>query len=251
MPTIPYLLHFVWIDFRDESNMNPSIPDKYIRNIERCTTINHGFDVKVWNGHMCRNLIVQEYPWFLATYDGYRYPIMRCDAIRYFILYHYGGVYLDIDTVCIRSMSTLVDSDKYETMLANQGTSSYMLTNLFMASSHLGPFMLSCLDAFRKTHMQTGIQFLDVMNTTGPMFLTLQYQKYKPKSNILVLGHEVNPCNACGSCTHLDDAYNIHYFDRSWNNTSTSLLRLVYCNVMYLIVLVMICGAAIWYTNMY
>jgi mannosyltransferase OCH1-like enzyme len=40
-----------------------------------------------------------EYPWFLDTYDGYPYPVQRTDAIRYFLIRHFGGVYIDLDNV--------------------------------------------------------------------------------------------------------------------------------------------------------
>jgi mannosyltransferase OCH1-like enzyme len=39
------------------------------------------------------------YPWFLETFDGYPYPIQRADAIRYFVLHHFGGIYIDLDDV--------------------------------------------------------------------------------------------------------------------------------------------------------
>ena len=43
--------------------------------------------------------IAAEYPWFLETFQNYRYPIQRADAIRYFVLAHYGGTYIDLDDV--------------------------------------------------------------------------------------------------------------------------------------------------------
>jgi hypothetical protein len=43
--------------------------------------------------------MAEEYPWFLETYDGYPFPIQRADAIRYFVLAHFGGTYLDLDDV--------------------------------------------------------------------------------------------------------------------------------------------------------
>ncbi len=48
---------------------------------------------------MSRELIATEYPWFLNTFDNYSEPIQRADAIRYFVLAHFGGVYLDLDDV--------------------------------------------------------------------------------------------------------------------------------------------------------
>ncbi len=48
---------------------------------------------------MSRDFIADEYGWFLDTFDNYVYPIQRADAIRYFVLAHYGGFYIDLDTV--------------------------------------------------------------------------------------------------------------------------------------------------------
>ena len=36
-------------------------------------------------------------PNFLAPYRSYPYDIQRADAIRYFILFEFGGLYLDLD----------------------------------------------------------------------------------------------------------------------------------------------------------
>lgn len=42
---------------------------------------------------------MKEYPWFLDTYDGYPNPVQRVDALKYFLMLHYGGVYIDMDNV--------------------------------------------------------------------------------------------------------------------------------------------------------
>ncbi len=39
-------------------------------------------------------LIRDKFPWFLKTYQAYRYNIQRADVLRYFVLYEYGGIYL-------------------------------------------------------------------------------------------------------------------------------------------------------------
>ena len=40
-------------------------------------------------------------------YDAYSLNIKRVDAIRYFLLFHYGGVYMDADFACVRSLDTM------------------------------------------------------------------------------------------------------------------------------------------------
>lgn len=43
------------------------------------------------------------YEWFLETWDAYPFNIERADAIRYFVLHHYGGIYIDLDDVSFES----------------------------------------------------------------------------------------------------------------------------------------------------
>ena len=55
--------------------------------------------LQLWTDVKSRELIATEYPWFLNTFDNYSQPIQRADAIRYFVLAHYGGIYIDLDDV--------------------------------------------------------------------------------------------------------------------------------------------------------
>lgn len=41
-------------------------------------------------------------PAYLAAFDAYPVGVMRADVWRYLVLYVYGGVYADVDAVCLR-----------------------------------------------------------------------------------------------------------------------------------------------------
>lgn len=55
--------------------------------------------MQMWTDAKSRELIATEYPWFLSDFDNYTHPIQRADAIRYFVLAHFGGIYIDLDYV--------------------------------------------------------------------------------------------------------------------------------------------------------
>ena len=40
-------------------------------------------------------------------YDGYGYGIQRADAMRLFFLHKHGGIYIDLDIECRRSLDFL------------------------------------------------------------------------------------------------------------------------------------------------
>lgn len=62
-------------------------------------------DSQLWTDAKSREFIATEYPWFLATFDNYSQPIQRADAIRYFVLNHFGGIYIDLDDVSLIPLS--------------------------------------------------------------------------------------------------------------------------------------------------
>jgi inositol phosphorylceramide mannosyltransferase catalytic subunit len=62
---------------------------------------------QLWTDKSAREFIASEYPWFLETFDGYQFPIQRADAIRYFVLAYYGGIYIDLDDVCLIFFSVI------------------------------------------------------------------------------------------------------------------------------------------------
>ncbi len=50
---------------------------------------------------------MQHYPWFLTTWRQYDTVVLRGDALRYLIMLHYGGLYLDLDVECFRQVASL------------------------------------------------------------------------------------------------------------------------------------------------
>lgn len=48
-----------------------------------------------------------KYPACLPLFLGYPDQIQRVDAARYMILYHFGGLYSDLDVECLRTFDAL------------------------------------------------------------------------------------------------------------------------------------------------
>lgn len=61
-----------------------------------------------WTDNDLGTFIKEEYDWFLPTFDSYPEPIMRVDAARYFLLYHYGGVYADLGFETLKPLDALL-----------------------------------------------------------------------------------------------------------------------------------------------
>ena len=87
---IPKIIHQTYKTF-------DTIPDKWLYTQQLVRTHNADFEYMFWTDATLREFLHTNYPYFLSTYDSYPYTIQRIDAVRYFLLYHYGGFYIDLD----------------------------------------------------------------------------------------------------------------------------------------------------------
>eukprot|EP00298_Acanthocystis_sp_HF-20_P003609 c13960_g1_i1.p1 GENE.c13960_g1_i1~~c13960_g1_i1.p1 ORF type:complete len:348 (+),score=59.96 c13960_g1_i1:97-1140(+) len=140
---------------------------------------NPDWEYKLWNATESRNLIATEYEWFLTTYDSYKTPIQRIDAVRYFILFHYGGVYADLDISCAHKFDPLL---QYEAILAP--TDPVGLSNDLMMSSQSHPFFLRLIHRLQEYNRHYFIPYLTVLTSTGSIFISLEYCEYNQKNRI-------------------------------------------------------------------
>jgi len=119
---IPKIIHQVYHDWNAEQNGgNETMPTDWDEVRHSCIDKNEDWTYMVcicltcmqgpeertastdlfqlWTASTSREFIQRYYPWFLSTYDNYKLPIQRVDSVRYFLMLHYGGIYIDLDNV--------------------------------------------------------------------------------------------------------------------------------------------------------
>ncbi len=225
-------IHYVWIDFKNESNPTPVIPELYLQRLDLCKRVNSDAEIILWTGSTCRNFLETNYPSYLPLYDSLDEPIMRCDMVRYFILYHYGGVYLDLDRISVKPLSALLEKYREYDVLLGQTLDPVggMLNNDFMACQEPGSdFMRTCMENIKKVDYL--IRELTVHKTAGPLFLTSMYRNYKGDEKIIVLSKEVANCNSCECSPNFDECYTFADLSSSdWHVGPEAIKRFFYCN---------------------
>lgn len=185
---IPRILHQTW--------RCAEIPAEWRAFHESWRAHNRSWEIRLWTDATARDFIAAEYPWFLETWDAYPAPIMRADAIRYFLLSHYGGVYADLDYECLRPFDgilemrdlVLVPEPAAHAQIAEvQGAGvRWLLSNALMASVPGHAFwrhVTGRLEGARGE--QTPLAM------TGPIFLTRAYESFESPESIRVVDSEV------------------------------------------------------------
>lgn len=182
--TIPPVIHFIW--FPDLYDVRPDatpIAHEGSNAPTLCIENNPEFKVNVWNASGARALLENDYPWFLPTYDGYKHPIQRVDAIKYFILNHYGGIYLDLDVSCRKALRPLLDFPAWFPRASPLG-----VNNDIMASRPGHPLMWYMIDNLKRRDKNLLFPWVTVFWTTGPKYTSDILQTF-------IHGHGIHGAN--------------------------------------------------------
>ncbi|KAI0081708.1 hypothetical protein K474DRAFT_1132978 [Panus rudis PR-1116 ss-1] len=208
---IPRILHQSW--------KSETLPTRWVNVSQSCRDMNPDYEYKLWTDASGREFIAENYPWFLDTYDGYTYTIQRADAIRYFILYHFGGVYLDLDIGCTQPLDPLL---VYPVILPK--TIPVGVSNDLMFAEKGHPFMAQTMHNLVTFDHSWVLNYPTVMFSTGPMFLSAQYGLYtsshpptpeQPGGEVRILPKSLYGKNA--KPEEAPHTFFTHYYGSSWH----------------------------------
>ncbi|WP_432328248.1 glycosyltransferase family 32 protein [Mucilaginibacter sp. P25] len=182
MHKIPQIIHQTW--------KTSDIPAS-LQSLSQSWKSKHpNWEYKLWTDEMNRNFIVENFPEFLAIYGSYEYNIERVDSVRYFILYHYGGLLVDLDFECLKDVTPLLED---ATCIFGVETEAHcpihnrtmIICNAFMACSAKNNFMKQFCDELKKDvqpSSQNCPSWQKVLETAGPFKLTDIYDNFHDKT---------------------------------------------------------------------
>ncbi|EAQ86333.1 hypothetical protein CHGG_07586 [Chaetomium globosum CBS 148.51] len=168
---IPKLVHHVFHNWRVPGN--DTLPADWAEIRQNCMNLNPDFDFKLWTEKASRDFIEAEYPWFLRTYDGYRYPVQRVDAVRYFIMLFYGGIYMDLDNGCKTDLTPLL---YYPAWVTDGGRGA--LSNNILGARPNHPFWHRMTLSLLTYDWKWPLPYVTIMYASGQWFLTAMWEEY-------------------------------------------------------------------------
>ncbi|KAL1838455.1 hypothetical protein VTJ49DRAFT_2652 [Mycothermus thermophilus] len=159
---------------------------------QTCLDMHPGWQAYLWTDETADQLVRERFPGVYEMWKGYRYPIQRIDALRYMVLYHYGGVILDMDLQCKRSFGPL---RRYEFVAPEAHPAGFSIG--FMMAARENPFVGELVRNLpRYNRRWLGLPYPTVMFSTGCHYAstihTLQPAHLRAKLKILS-GPKTNP----------------------------------------------------------
>lgn len=156
---IPKIIHYIWLGDRP---MPPALAD----NIEEWKKILPSYQFLRWgdetlsliNSTFVNEAIAAE-KWAFAS-----------DVIRLWVLYNYGGVYLDTDVILKKDFSHVLNHSAFigrETCLQIRGRrTEYDLTSYCLGAEKGSPFIYRCLSYYKDRHF--------ILSTNGSLPVDLR-----------------------------------------------------------------------------
>ena len=181
--TIPKILHQTWKDSR--------VPHVFAGCVASWRANHPDWEYRLWTDDDNRGFIAEHYAWFLETYDHYPKPIQRADAVRYFILHKFGGLYVDLDFLACSPIGPLLAGRNCVLGVeppehCRQFGVPKLVCNALMAAVPEHPFF--------ETVIRRLPEFVDhvecqqpVLSSTGPLMLTRVYECFPAKDSMAVL----------------------------------------------------------------
>lgn len=97
---IPKIIHYIWLGTRE-------LDDTSKKCMKTWSEILSDYEVKKWGDAECKD-IIQKNRYAREAYEAKKYAFVS-DYLRLYVLYHYGGVYMDTDVQVFKSIDRFLN----------------------------------------------------------------------------------------------------------------------------------------------
>lgn len=173
---IPKIIHHIWI--------GGELPSNFKFCVESCKRQHPDWEHRLWT-----DADLEKYGWRFKELllSKNINPGQKADILRLEILFKYGGVYLDTDFFCCKSLVGLHEKvDFYACIVDNWFTVANGVIGAKVGHKLIG----RCLDALQVGNDINNHKNNNIMLTTGPYFFTTQivnYIKQESSHNLAIL----------------------------------------------------------------
>jgi hypothetical protein len=178
-PKIPRIIHHIQLagPSRDDVTVTrPSgLPSINSDALTVCREENPNYTFHTWTLETGSYFLKESYPWFLETYNRYRYPRQRADALRYFLLWHYGGSYIESDISCRRPLDPLLD---FSAWFQRENVKLLGVSNDIMASRPGHPVFGEIIQSLHEHSHYYYFPSLTISRSTGRGFVNAMLEVY-------------------------------------------------------------------------
>ncbi len=223
-------IHQIWVGSKKISNNLLNASKSWKR-------YNPDYSYRLHKTKDCVDLISKHYPQYLNIYESLYLPVQKADLVRYIIIYHYGGIYADLDTSAIKPLSKIIkasdqcligrDEDK-----KRDGKVLIEYLQWFFAARKNHPVFKEILNVIRERFQLKPCTLERISKNeytywlTGPQAFTEGVTRFLNKNNRLYTITIKGKCYFGSQFVYynkkcLDKAILLHHYEGSWKQSHT------------------------------
>jgi mannosyltransferase OCH1-like enzyme len=190
---IPRRLHHILL-----GPISLSPPTSWVAARNSCIELHPKLETYYWTDKNGLEFLEKNYPWFVKTWKSYKTNIQKADALRYFVLHYYGGIFLDMDLYCLHQLDGLfnyldnrVSTDEHIFFAVKAFPVG--ISNGFMITTRNHPLLKRVIENLELYNRNFFLPHATIVISTGPMCISIQIQLNRSLwSSILVLDGKEN-----------------------------------------------------------
>jgi len=245
MHKIPKIIHQIW--YQGEEH----IPFEYRRYSMSWKHYNKDYEYLLWDNEDITELVSKIYPKYLNFYESLPSMIQKIDFAKYCIIHAYGGVYVDMDSECLKPIDPLFLKSKKKLYVVSLGIDIFeqIASNYYDTLYNNGWFASSRKNALWKLLMkhisnqsmerqwyETNIGY--IFRTTGPKAFSQVVNNFTHKE--VIKNNLIDPIKWTDyiSPSHVDyskypESYSIHHYGsksingNSWQSNSEIIVGML------------------------
>lgn len=164
----PQIIHQIFL-----TEGRPSKLTKYEPAIESCRSMHSNWTHNLWTDESAAIFMAEHYPDIFPHYRGYKQSIQRANILRYALLEHFGGVYVDVDVTCLQPLDDLLHLP-----FLTPGAYPAGVNNAFILSRPGHGFLRHLLEGVESRDLRWGMPYIENMLSTGCMFFSNRWMSY-------------------------------------------------------------------------
>lgn len=244
--TIPKIIHQIWLQGYD------NIPSVLVQYNKECHRINDDFEHVFWDEAKITTFLGSHYDQsHVDLFNYFVIPAQKADFARYAILYHYGGIYLDMDMKCKKNLCSLLHHELFFTADPFPDFFGKYLIGIIGAHPYHPVFSYAITKIFERKHLSD-----DVLKSTGTSLFydsVQDFTRHNPNHNIGLIDRKyLDPCGILSDddCKDTcDECFVVHTNNASWSVKNRILKTLYRRRILIIIIIVIIILLIIYYKS--
>lgn len=206
---IPKIVHYCWLS-------NDPIPDKFIKCMDTWKLYLPEYEFYCWD---LNRFDINQSLWVKQAFESRRYAF-AADYIRLYAVYHYGGIYLDMDVEVCRSFTPLLEKG----YILGYENENGIEAGVFGGEKE-DSWIKKCLDYYDDRLFIKPDGTYDMIPL--PKIMLKQLSKDLYSFNILPPEYLTAKSYATGEVFKTRNTYSIHHFAGSWYSKAQRMFKYI------------------------